>query len=66
MMEWSALVYILLTVITVAFGLCVDNQDYVPDYIRGGRRYPGPPGAGSGHGLCERRQVRNRIAVAAI
>lgn len=65
-MEWSALVYILLTVITVAFGLCVDNQDYVPDYIRGGRRYPGPPGAGSGNGLCERRQVRNRIAVAAI
>ena len=38
-MEWSALVYILLTVVTVALGLCVDNQDYVPDRIRGGRRY---------------------------
>lgn len=33
-MEWSALVYILLTVVTVALGLCVDNQDYVPDRIR--------------------------------
>lgn len=65
-MEWSALVYILLTVVTVALGLCVDNQDYVPDYIRGGRRYLAWRGAGDGNGLCERKEARNRIAVAAI
>lgn len=65
-MEWSALVYILLTVVTVALGLCVDNQDYVPNYIRGGRRYLAWRGAGDGNGLCERKEARNRIAVAAI
>lgn len=65
-MEWSALVYILLTVITVALGLCVDNQDYVPDYIRGGRRFCPWSDSGMGNGLCQRRLARNRVAVAAI
>ena len=61
-MERSALVYILLTAVTVALGLCVDNGEYVPDYIRGGRR----PGRAAGNGLWERREARNRIAIAAI
>ncbi|MCI9230190.1 MAG: EpsG family protein [Lachnospiraceae bacterium] len=61
-MERSALVYILLTAVTVALGLCVDNGEYVPDYIRGGRR----PGRAAGNGLWERREARNRIAMAAI
>ena len=57
-MEKSALVYVILTMVTVGFGLCVENRDYVPQAIRGGREF--------GRGPCERRQARNRIAVFAI
>ncbi len=57
-MERSALVYIILTAVTVILGLCVDNRDYVPGQIRGGRVY--------GEGPCQRQQARNRIAAAAI
>lgn len=57
-MEWSALVYIILTSVTVALGLCVDNARYVPGRIRGGREYGVCP--------CERGQARNRVAVFAI
>lgn len=54
-MERSALVYIILTAVTVALGLCVDNAGYVPGRIRGGRAYGACP--------CERGQARNRAAV---
>ena len=65
-MERSALVYILLTAVTVALGLCVDNREYVPGYIRGGRRcFPGPE-EGGGDGICDRQKARNRIAAAAV
>ncbi len=36
-MEPSVLVYILLTIITVAFALCIHNRDYVPGHISGCR-----------------------------
>nr|WP_321152602.1 EpsG family protein [uncultured Acetatifactor sp.] len=65
-MERSAFVYIFLTVVTVALGLCVDNREYVPGYIRGGRRcFPGPE-EGGGDGICDRQKARNRIAAAAV
>lgn len=54
-MEWSALVYVALTGAVTALGLRVDNKEYVPGAVRGGREY--------GSGPLERRQARNRIAV---
>lgn len=58
-MESSALVYVALTVVTVALGLFVDNREYVPGYIQGGRPFGAAPG-------CDRQQARNRVAVFAI
>lgn len=58
-MESSALVYIMLTVVTVLIGLFVSNDSYVTGYIAGGRNF------GSAAG-CNREQARNRIAVSAI
>ncbi len=58
-MESSALVYILLTVVTVLLALCVDNRAYVAGRVRGGRPY------GRGAGLC-REQARNLVAETAI
>ena len=54
-MEKSALVYIGLTVVTVFLGLYVDNREYVPLYIRGGRRFGEAPGA-------DRQLARNKVA----
>ena len=58
-MESSALVYIVLTVITVGLALFIDNEDYVPGYISGYR----PVGSYSGY---QRLQARNTVAEAAI
>ena len=58
-MEKSALVYIGLTIITVMLGLCVENREYVPVYLRGGRLPGEMPG-------CDRRQARNRVAIFAV
>lgn len=58
-MESSALVYVALTVVTVALGLFVDNREYVPVYIQGGRAF----GACQG---CDRKQAGNRVAMFAI
>lgn len=58
-MESSAFVYVALTVVTVALGLFVDNREYVPAYIRGGRAFEVRPG-------CDRQQAANRVAVFAI
>lgn len=57
-MERSALVYITLTIVTVALGLFVENRDYVPGAIRGGRAFGSCP--------CGRQQARNRIAAFAV
>lgn len=57
-MERSAWVYILLTAVTVALGLSVDNSGYVQAAIRGGRAFGSCP--------CTRGQARNRVAVFAV
>ena len=58
-MERSALIYIMLTLVTVFLGLFVDNREYVPIQIRGGRQFGEPRG-------LNRQQVRNRVAAFAI
>lgn len=58
-MERSALVYVLLTAVTVLLGLFVDNRKYVPGYISGRRK----AGAAT---YTERRKARNHIAAAAV
>lgn len=68
-MEWTALVYVALTAVTVALGLCVDNRAYVKGRIEGGREYVPWPGQGSEYEaktLCDRRLARNRVAVFAV
>lgn len=58
-MERSALIYIMLTLVTVLLGLFVDNREYVPIQIRGGRQFGEPRG-------LNRQQARNRVAAFAI
>lgn len=58
-MERSALVYVLLTAVTVLLGLCVDNRKYVSGYISGRRK--------AGEAVyTDRKQARNHIAVFAV
>ncbi len=57
-MEGSVFVYILLTAVTVGLALCVDNREYVPGILRGGREPGSCP--------CTRQQARNRIAAVAV
>lgn len=59
-MERSALVYVGLTIVTAALGLCVDNVEYVPARV-GKETY-----WEKGSILCERRLARNRIAIFAV
>ena len=40
-MEKSALVYIILTAVTVAFGFLVKNRDYTTEYLSGRRSFRG-------------------------
>ena len=40
-MEKSALVYIILTAVTVAFGFLVKNRDYTIEYLSGRRSFRG-------------------------
>lgn len=58
-MESSALVYILLTVVTVGLALCIDNKDYVKEHISGAV----PIGQYTGY---HRGQARNIVAEAAV
>lgn len=58
-MESSALVYIMLTVVTVWLAFYINNEDYVPYHISGYR----PAGVYSGY---HRMQARNTIAEVAI
>lgn len=58
-MESSALVYIMLTIVTIWLAFYIDNKDYVPGHIRGYR----PAGAYSGY---HRTQARNTVAEVAI
>lgn len=54
-MERSALVYVTLTLVVTALGLCVENGEHVPCAIRGGRRYGDLP--------LKRGQARNGVAL---
>lgn len=58
-MESSALVYIILTVVTVALGFCVKNRDYVQMRISGYRPVGRTPG-------YDRTQARNLTAEFAV
>ncbi len=58
-MEKSALVYIMLTFVTVGFALCIDNEKYVPFAISGYK----PAGQNRGY---VRGQARNLVAEFAI
>ena len=54
-MERSAWVYVALTAAVVALGFCVENSEYVPTAVKGGRRLGSHP--------FERRQARNKVAI---
>lgn len=58
-MEGSALIYIILTFVTVLLGFFVCNEAYADRAIRGGRMY-------GEYGSLNRQQARNRVAAAAI
>ncbi len=58
-MERSALVYVVLTAVTVWLAFYIDNKDYVPYHISGCR----PIGAYTGY---HRKQARNTVAEVAI
>lgn len=58
-MEASALVYIMLTIVTIGLALCIDNREYVPQYISGYR----PAGKYTGY---SRMRARNNVAEFAI
>lgn len=53
------MVYVGLTIVTVLLGLYVDNKEYVPLYIRGGRQFGACPGT-------DRQLARNRVACFAV
>ena len=58
-MESSALVYVILTVVTVGLACFIENRDYVPAHIKGGRPVGQMPG-------YNRIQARNLVAEFAI
>ena len=58
-MESSALVYIILTAVTLALSYFIENRDYVPAHVNGGRTVGQMPG-------CNRIQARNLVAEFAI
>ncbi len=58
-MESSALVYIVLTIVTVLLACYIENRDYVAAHIKGGRPFGQMPGV-------NRIQARNHVAEFAI
>ena len=58
-MEKSALVYIVLTLVTVGFGFCVRNSAYTAGYLSGRRMSGAPVG-------YDRQQARNLVAETAV
>ena len=66
-MEKSALVYIILTAVTVAFGFLVQNRDYTAEYLSG-RRFLRGNTSGSLPMMTgpDRQQARNAVAEFAI
>lgn len=64
-MEKSALVYIVLTVITIVFGFLVQNRTYTTGYLNRGLAMDGP-GSSTGFRGYDRQQARNLVAEFAI
>ena len=66
-MEKSALVYIILTAVTVAFGFLVQNRDYTAEYLSGRRLLRGNT-SGSLPVMTgpDRQQAHNAVAEFAI
>lgn len=58
-MERSAMIYVMLTIITTGLAFYVDNKEYVP-YAISGYRAPGPFKG------CERKKARNLVAEFAV
>lgn len=58
-MESSALVYIVLTIVTVLLASRIENREYVPEHIAGGREFGQVPG-------FHRTQAKNLVAEVAI
>ena len=65
-MEKSALVYIILTVVTVAFGFLVKNRDYTTEYLSGRRSFRGNTSGDLMAAGPDRQQACNAVAEFAI
>ena len=65
-MEKSALVYIILTAVAVAFGFLVKNRDYTTDYLSGRRSFRGNTSGDLMAAGPDRQQACNAVAEFAI
>ena len=65
-MEKSALVYIILTAVTVAFGFLVKNRDYTTEYLSGRRSFRGNTSGDMMAAGPDRQQACNAVAEFAI
>lgn len=65
-MEKSALVYIILTAVTVAFGFLVENRDYTIEYLSGRRSFRGNTSGDLMAAGPDRQQACNAVAEFAI
>lgn len=65
-MEKSALVYIILTAVTVAFGFLVKNRDYTTEYLSGRRSFRGNTSGDLMAAGPDRQQACNAVAEFAI
>ena len=65
-MEKSALVYIILTAVTVTFGFLVKNRDYTTEYLSGRRSFRGNTSGDLMAAGPDRQQACNAVAEFAI
>ena len=65
-MENSALVYIILTAVTVTFGFLVKNRDYTTEYLSGRRSFRGNTSGDLMAAGPDRQQACNAVAEFAI
>ena len=61
-MEKSALVYIILTAVTVAFGFLVKNRDYTTEYLSGRRSFRGNTSGNLMAAGPDRQQACNAVS----
>ena len=65
-MENSALVYIILTAVTVTFGFLVKNRDYTTEYLSGRRSFRGNTSGDLMAAGTDRQKACNDVAESAI